>query len=407
VGRYEILKKLGQGSTGTVYLGRDPFIKRDVAVKMSRPTSNRARDRFFVEAQSAGRLNHPNIVSVYDLGLHEEYCYLTMEYVDGPTLEKYAGPDTLLPLTRVVEIAFSVCVALDYAHKQGIIHKDIKPSNIMLDPAGNVKITDFGIAQMTEQTVELGIFGTPSYMSPEQLKDQVVGQESDIFSLGCVLYEIIGGQQAFQGENDFAVMYKITNEEPPSALAIRPDLPEIFERILNKALAKDVKARYPTCLALAYDLRVAYRGLKGVPSNEKIRDMAKYVGKLPFFHNFSSDQVKELVAASTILSVPKGKLIVAEGEIDDTFYVLVSGKAKVTVDDREIAAIRSGECFGEMAGIGGQPRVASVVAASDCILLQISATLLDNASPSIQLLFYKNFTMTLVKRLSTAIKPTD
>lgn len=400
VGRYEILRKLGQGGTGVVYLGRDPYIKRNVAIKISQVASDRGRERFFIEAQSAGLLSHQNIVAIHDVGAYKDFCYITMEYIEGSTLDKFCRKNSLLPVNKVIEIIFSVCNALDYAHKQGVIHRDIKPANIMLDKSGIAKITDFGIAQMTEKTVEMGIFGTPSYMSPEQLKDEVAGNESDIFSLGCVLYELLSGEQAFPGDNSFSIMYKITNEEPASVLGIRPDLPEIFEEITKKALAKDPKKRYPSGTAFAYDLRVALRGLAGVSIDERVGDFADDVNRLPFFNEFTSDQVREIVSASNIVTIREGQVVVAEGEIDDTFYILVSGKAKVRKNGRDIASIGTGECFGEMACIGGQARVATVVADTDCILMKISATLLDRSSDSIKFLFFKNFAMTLVRRLS-------
>jgi len=164
-----------------------------------------------------------------------------MEYIEGSTLEKFCHGNNLLPFHKVVETILNVCSALDYAHKQGIIHRDIKPANIMLDKIDNPKIADFGVAQMTDSTFENGIFGTPSYMSPEQLKDELIGYQSDIFSLGCVFYELLVRKKAFSGENNFSTMYKIINVEPESMLNIRQDLPRIMEEIAQKALAKGPK----------------------------------------------------------------------------------------------------------------------------------------------------------------------
>ena len=400
VGRYEIIRKLGQGGTAVVYLGMDRYIKRPVAIKIANPTSDRSRKRFFVEAQSAGRLNHPNIVAIYDASVYNEFCYITMEYIEGTTLKKFCNKANLFPLNRTLEIVFNVCTALDYAHREGVIHRDIKPSNIMLDSLGIIKITDFGIAQITEQTVEMGIFGTPSYMSPEQLRDGVVGSESDIFSLGCVLYELLTGEQAFSGSNNFSIMYKITNKEPPSLLDMRPDLPKILEQITKRALSKDPKGRYHTCMEFAYDLRLALAGSMGTPKDEHDKDIVDYVRHVPFFHDFTYAQIRELVPATRIMRVCKGKVIVAEGEVDDTFYVILSGKAKIRKHDKNIALIDAGECFGEIAYITGQARFATVVADTECILMKISATLLDKSSEGIQLLFFKNFAKTLVRRFS-------
>ena len=400
VGRYKITKQLGKGGSGVVYLGVDPYIKRNVAIKMSKLTTDRERAHFFVEAQSAGRLNHPSIVSIYDAGLHEEYCYIAMEYIEGPTLEKFCSKESLLPFNTVIEIVINICSALDYAHKQKVIHRDIKPTNIMLDSSLSPKIADFSIAQISETTVEMGIFGTPSYMSPEQLKDSQVSGISDIFSLGCVLYEMLTGVKAFPGDNHFSIMYKINNENPSSLQSIRQEIPRILDEITQKALAKNPAERYQTCMDLAYDLRVALRGFTETAVNGKVKDVIDFMLNLPFFKNFSKEHIKELIATSKITKVRKGKTIVTEGEIDDTFYIILSGKVKINKGDKTISVIGHGECFGEMAYISGQARAATVIAETDCILLIINAPLLDRSSESIQLLFFKNFAITLVNRLS-------
>ena len=400
VGRYEIQSKLGQGASGVVFKGFDPYIKRNVAIKLTRPNSDRARERFFREAQYAGRLSHPNLVMIYDVGMQDGFCYFAMEYVSGSTLETFCHKDHLLPVSKAVEIIFKVCDAIDYAHSQGIIHRDLKPQNIMLDRGANPKITDFGIAQMTEVTSEMGVWGTPSYMAPEQLKEDAISNASDIFSLGCVLYELLTGEKAFPGRNNFQIMYKITNENPAPLSQLRPDLPALIAEIVNKTLSKDPKDRYQTGRDLAYDLRVALRGLTNVAIDDTIRDAVDYVHHVPFFQGFTKDQVRELSTASTITKVPRGKIIVTEGEIDDTFYIILSGKAKISKDGNPIATVGVGECFGEMAYICSQPRSASVVADTDCILMKISATLMDRSPENIQLLFFRNFAMTLVRRLS-------
>ena len=264
------------------------------------------------------------------------------------------------------------------------------------------KITDFGIAQMTEQTSEMGIWGTPSYMAPEQLKEEGIGPFSDIFSVGCVLYEMLTGTQAFGGSNNFAIMYKITSEEPTPAEKLRPDLPPILLDILQKAMAKKIEDRYQSCMEMAFDLRVALRGLtdSGLALNGRAKDVIELVHNVKFFHNFPREHLEALISANTLLKVPKGKVIVNEGDIDDTFFVILSGKAKIRKGDKEIAVIGVGECFGEMAYIAGQARSAAVIAHTDCILIKISATIIDCSPEAVQLLFFKNFATTLVQRLS-------
>jgi len=400
VGRYKITGKLGQGGSGVVYMGVDPYIKRPVAIKLSRLNSDEERSFFFIEAQSAGRLHHPNIVSIYDAGIYEDYCYIAMEYIEGPTLAKFCRKESLLPLNSIIEIIISVCSALDYAHKQKVIHRDIKPTNIMLDSFLSPKITDFSIAQITETAPDMGIWGTPSYMSPEQLNNSQVSGISDIFSLGCVLYEMLAGTKAFGGDNNFSIMYKINNEIPEPIVNIRPELPRILDEITRKALAKNRDERYQTCMDLAYDLRVALRGFAGTADNERVKDVVDFMHNLSFFNNFSNDNIKELIASSKISKVRKGKIIVTEGQIDDTFYIILSGKVKIMKGGKAISIIGHGECFGEMAYISGQVRTATVVAETDCILLIIDALMLDRASEAIQLLFLKKFALTLVNRLS-------
>jgi len=408
VGRYDISEKLGQGSMGVVYLGMDPYIKRHVAVKIARPysglqtdESEKYRKRFFTEAQSAGRLTHPNIVAIYDAGMHRNFYYITMEHIDGSTLKQFCLKENLLPINKVVEILFTACKAIEYAHSKGVVHRDIKPSNMMLSSSGILKITDFGIAYIeTDHTSQKGIIGSPCYMSPEQVKEEPVVDQSDIFSLGCVLYELLTGQKAFAGDNNFSVMYKIANEEPPSMLDIRKDIPKILDKITKKALAKDPNSRYQTCMDFAYDLRVALRGLTGTIKKSKVEDVVDYVHRVSFFENFTREQVKKILKPSNLIKVPKGKVLVSEGEIDDSFFIILSGRAMVMKNDKTIAVIKRGECFGEMAYLGDQTRAATVITGSECILMKISATLLERSSESIQLLFLKRFAMTLLARLS-------
>ena len=408
VGRYEIIGRLGKGSMGVVYLGRDPYIDRKVGVKISQPSSNvlteqagKYRERFFLEAQSAGRLMHNNIVAIYDAGMYKDFCYITMEYIDGPTLVKYCKKDSLLPVHKAIEIIYTASKALDFAHKQGVIHRDIKPSNIMMTKGGDLKITDFGIAHIkTQNRASKGIIGSPSYMSPEQVKEEPIDDKSDIFSLGCVLYELLTGEKAFFGDNYFSVLYKITNDEPVPVQSIRPELPEVLDKIAKKALAKDPLLRYQNCMDFAYDLRVALRGLRGETRGEKTEDLADYINNVPFFENFTKEQVQEIMNASQVLKVKKGQVVLTEGEIDDSFFIILSGSVAVKRTEKNIATIKRGDCFGEMAYLQGQSRMATILAETDCILLKISGTLLDKSSEAIQLLFQKNFAMTLVKRLS-------
>ena len=409
IGRYEILRKLGQGSAGAVYLGRDPYIERQVAIKVYRLPDDTGPEEielyqksFFIEAQSAGRLMHPNIVAIYDADLYQGLYYLTMEYVDGATLKRFCKPNNLLPVEKVLKIVFSLCKGLEYAHQNGVIHRDIKPSNIILGSAGQAKITDFSIAYVkkSKSTLVKGLVGSPCYMSPEQIKEELITEKSDLFSLGSVLYELLTGVKAFGGDNEYAILYKIVNEDPTHILELRPELPKIIGDILSKALAKDPSQRYQSSMDFAYDLRLALRSLKDTPKESQDIELLNYIQDLPFFNNFTESQMNKILSASNLTKVERDKTIIEEGEIDDSFYILISGQVIVRKGGKDVAVLEKGQCFGEMAYLTGEARSATIITKNECILLKFSSTLLNRLSKSIQLLFFKNFTQTIIRRLS-------
>ena len=409
IGRYEIVKKLGQGSKGAVYLGTDPYIERQVAIKIYRlPNAEVSKEvekykkNFFTEAQLAGRLLHPNIVTVYDAGLYEDLCYITMEYVDGSTFDKYCVSDTLLPVEKVLEKVFSVCRGLEYAHQNSVIHRDIKPSNLILSSEGQVKITDFSIAYVkrSQSTPETGLFGSPNYMCPEQIKEESITERSDLFSLGSVLYELLTGQKAFDGGNEYATMYKIVNEEPPHILEIRTELPKLIGEILDKALNKDPSERYQSAMDFAYDLRLALHELQNTTKDDLGSELLNYIQALPFFRNFTESQINEILSATDVIKVEANKTIVQEGEIDDSFYILIRGQVVVRKGNKDVTTLEKGQCFGEMAYLTGEARNDTIITKNECVLLKFTSTLLEGLSESIQLLFFRNFTQTIIYRLS-------
>jgi len=265
LGRYRIIKELGRGSMGVVYLGEDPTIHRLVAIKTMRLDQAEDSDlvkevktRFFHEAESTGRLSHPNIVTIYDAGEEEDLGYIAMEFLEGVTLKAWCRKENLLPVQQAAHVAATVADALDYAHRQGIVHRDVKPSNIMLTKGNAVKVTDFGIARITTstKTQTTMIMGTPSYMSPEQVIGDKVDGRADIFSLGVVLFELLTSEKPFQAENITALLFKIAHEPPQSLRAIRSDLPMGAEAILERALQKNVAHRYQHASELAQELRL-------------------------------------------------------------------------------------------------------------------------------------------------------
>lgn len=265
LGRYEIEKELGKGAMGVVYLGKDPKIGRVVAIKTMALAQEFDSDeledvkaRFFREAETAGRLNHQNIVTVYDAGEEHDLAYIAMEFLKGQDLVSYTKPDALLPLPTLMNIFARVADALDYAHKQNVVHRDIKPANIMYDPETDLtKVTDFGIARITDSSkTKTGIvFGTPSFMSPEQLAGKKISGQSDLFSLGVSLYQMACGKLPFEGDSMAQLMFRIANEPHPDILSIRADLPPCLVEIINRSLDKQVEFRYSSGAEMAEALR--------------------------------------------------------------------------------------------------------------------------------------------------------
>ena len=250
LGRYEALKEIGRGGMGTVYLGHDPFSDREVAIKVAHPdamldedSGHRYRKLFFNEAKITGMLHHPNIVEVYDAGFDDEAWYMVMEYVPGgETLHRHTRPDRLLPLDNLVRVVFKCAKALDYAHRKGVIHRDIKPKNILLTEEGEVKVSDFSVAlrtglDVTDTQVD-GYLGSPLYMSPEQVKGEVISQRSDIFSLGVLMYELLTGKSPFAANTIATVIYQITNKPHSSVREIRAEVPQTLEQSSTAASAK-------------------------------------------------------------------------------------------------------------------------------------------------------------------------
>ena len=265
LGRYEIQKELGKGAMGVVYLGKDPKISRIVAIKTMALAQEFEADeledvkaRFFREAETAGRLNHPNIVTMYDAGEEHDLAYIAMEFLKGKDLVPYTKEDNLLPLPQVLSIVARVADALGYAHGLHVVHRDIKPANIMYDPASDtVKVTDFGIARITDSSkTKTGmVLGTPSYMSPEQLSGAKIEGHSDLFSLGVSLYQLACGKLPFVGDSMAQLMFRIANEPPTDILSIKPDLPPCVVAIIQQALAKKVEERFESGVAMAQAIR--------------------------------------------------------------------------------------------------------------------------------------------------------
>ena len=262
IGRYEVVSTLGQGAMGTVYKAVDPLIERPIAIKtinlnLSKEERAEFEERFYREAKSAGRLSHPNIVTIYDVGETDDIAYIAMEYLEGESLREMLDSGVVLPIEMICRIVSSIANGLNYAHEKHVVHRDIKPANIMVTSNRDVKIMDFGIAQIPAGSrTQLGtVLGSPKYMAPEQVASQATDGRTDIFALGVVLYEMLTGTTPFNGDNLSAIMYKILNEEPAPPSTINPRVPSVFDRVISRALSKRPEERYQTAREFAWDLR--------------------------------------------------------------------------------------------------------------------------------------------------------
>jgi serine/threonine-protein kinase len=283
LGRYEIVGELGQGAMGVVYKATDPLIDRIVAIKtitlsLALEEREEYEARFYQEAKAAGRLSHPNIVTIFDVGRSGDIAYIAMEFLQGRELRDILNDEKLLPVDQGIDIVAQVAMGLAYAHEHGIIHRDIKPSNIMVGRDGHAKITDFGIARMASSGVRTQtgmVLGSPKYMSPEQVMGKLTDQRSDIFSLGVMLYEMLTGQPPFMGENVNAIMYQTLNAIPAPPSSLNPAVPDMLNFIVAKALAKELEHRYQNARDLANDLRACR---VTVPSSVLPSEAAKTAG---------------------------------------------------------------------------------------------------------------------------------
>lgn len=419
IGKYELIRKLGAGATATVYLAHDPFANRDVAVKLIFPEvlhdreKGRLHRRLLInEASLAGKLVHPHIVQIFDAVVDEEQSYIVMEYVPGGTLEQYCTPDRLLPVERLVEIIFKCTRALDYAYHMGITHRDIKPANILIagegSAAGDIKISDFGAAiQATDQTqTQVSGVGSPAYMSPQQVREMPLNHQTDIYSLGVVMYQLLTGRLPFPATNNYSMVYQICNAEPPPPSTLRAEVPASLDAIVARAMQKEVEARYASWEDFSHDLAQSFRNKQLAARRHAFPDSEKFetLRGLAFFGEFSDVEIWEVVRFSRWEEVAPGTVIMKDGEPGDYFCFLIEGELRVVKHGRALSVLSPGECFGEMAVIGRTHHVrgADVLAQTSAKVVTISGGALRSASDACRMHFYQAFLEVLSSRLALA-----
>ncbi len=414
IGKYEVVRKLGEGATSEVFLCRDPFYDRDVAVKVvfedriaDNDEGKLARKLFITEASLAGKLQHPHIVQIFDAVVGEDLSYIVMEFVPGGTLEKYSDKNNLLPIDKVVEIIFKCTRALDFANKLGLIHRDIKPANILVTGETDIKISDFGAALMTsnDETQVAGI-GSPAYMSPQQIKEHPLNHQTDIYSLGVVMYQLLTGQLPFQASNNFSMMYQITNVEPSLPSSLRKDIPLSVDKIVRKAMQKELDRRYQGWEEFSFDLAEAFRNEHLSTQSQEVADSEKFntLRAMPFFSDFSDAELWEVMRISSWENLPTNATIMQDGDQGDFFCILASGEVKVTKRKKLLNILSPGECFGEMAYLSknGNERTADVTTMSESRIIRIRTSDLDAASDACRHRFDRAFMAILVERLTLA-----
>ena len=424
IGKYEIRSKLGEGATSIVYLGFDPFTEREVAVKAIFPEVLRDKERgklyrnlLMTEASLAGKLNHPHIVQIFDAVLAEDQSYIVMEYVKGGTLEPFCTPSTLLPVDRLVEIIFKCTRALDYAFRAGITHRDIKPANILLVNAGesaeraggDIKISDFGAAMLSsgEQTrTQVSGVGSPAYMSPQQVRDMTLNHQTDIYSLGVVMYQLLTGRLPFQSTSNYGMIYQICNTDPPPPSTFRADMPTSLDAVVARAMQKDIETRYLSWEEFSHDLAQSFRNKQLSAQRQAFPDSEKFeaLRALRFFNEFSDVDLWEVVRFSRWDEVAAETVIMRDGERGDFFAFLLDGELTVSKSGHALGTLAAGECFGEMAIIrrGEHARGADVVAQTVTRVVTISAQALQHASDACRMHFYQGFLDVIAGRLADA-----
>ena len=410
IAKYEIKRRIGRGSMGVVYEAFDPFVQRTVAIKVAHSQegqepsiTQKVRESFFAEVYSAGRMHHPSVIGVYDAGQEGDFNYIVMEYVDGVTLQDYVVGDKNLTPNQVVDVIYQCAKGLDYVHRQGVIHRDLKPGNIMLSNEGEVKIMDFSIAHIDVGAggQEGDVLGSPMYMPPEQVSEEkrLVAQ-SDIYSLGASMYALLAKKAPYKASSLDSLLYQIANLDPEPLQEINPDIPEHVVEIVNKAMKKIIYDRHESAQVLADELSRSFGRLRQVGKRIDMQEQWTALRHLNFFKDFNDDQITEVVEASDWNDYEKGDVIVNEGDKETSFFIVIKGGVDVLKADKIIGTMKQGDCFGEIAFITHAPRGATIIARTSVTLMSVSTSLMEQASLETQIQYYRIFLENLVLRLS-------
>ncbi|WP_457389810.1 serine/threonine-protein kinase [Roseateles sp. P5_E1] len=423
IGRYQVLKRLGEGATSDVFLARDPFQDKEVAIKRMRawapppdaPASDFSNRFFSAEAALAGRLHHPNVVAIVDAVSEEAAPYLVMEYVPGVTLKHFCRSDRLLPLDQIVELGFKCAMALSYVYRQGVIHRDVKPANLLavLDQGGqvvDVKVSDFGSAlNLLADSTQIHRVGSLAYMPPEQIEGGDVDCRADIYALGAVLYHLISGRPPFDAPHQMALMHQIYHQPPLPLMGQRQGVTEGLDAVVLRALAKNPHERFADWESFAQALS-ALVASQQVPLNRlgEVRDSERFnlLRSLEFFADFGDVQLWEVVRRARWKRYPVGHALFRRGQEGNSFHIIAQGEVQVFRDGRLVASLGQGTSVGEMAYLAPNPDLrrhsADIRVSQECTTICFTPESVGQLSPECQHRFDRGFIRVLVRRLHAA-----
>jgi eukaryotic-like serine/threonine-protein kinase len=405
IGSWEIMGVLGRGASATIFLGRELFPARDVAIKLYDPQRLSAEDRkvfrslFLKETLLAKRLTHPSITQVYDAATDDERAYIVMEYAKEGSLERFCTPETRLAPERVAHLLESCCDALSYANAHGVIHRDLKPHNILMSASGEAKVSDFGVAfsNLAFDSTRSMVVGSPAYMAPEQLEGKPASMKSDMYSLGIVLYKMLVGRLPFAPDTPAALTARILMGNLPAPGEAREDLDPLFDVVFERATARDPEMRYPTWEDFAADLRTI-----ATPAGEQdLDERVAHMRALPFFHEFGDAALAELAPMGRWFDVRAGSQLLVEDEPGHSFFVLVRGQVRVTRRGTLLAIRGAGECLGETSFLrrAGAKRFSSITAVTDCAVIEFDPDVLWVASAGLTQKLHLAFLNAMADRL--------
>ena len=421
IGKYAVIARLGEGATSQVYLADDDFHQRRVAIKRVHSATpgdsieNHYRDHFFAaEAALVGKLQHPNVVKIFDAVADVEQPYLVMEYVPGDTLRRFCQPDALLPLDQIVEIGFKCAMALGYVARQGLIHRDVKPANILVtltnDMVTDIKITDFGsVFDHSSDRTQVFRVGSLAYMSPEQLDGATLDTRADMYSLGAVLFHLVAGRPPFDAPNQVALMNQIYNAPAPSLMGLREGVPARLDALLRRTLCKQPGDRPAGWEAFAADWsQLVSQGEVTVGRLQDVLDSERFnlLRSLDFFGGFGDVELWEVVRRAQWLRHRHGAALYRKGEAGRTFHIIAQGRVDVYRDSQRVARLGAGTSVGEMAYLAPSPDLrlhsADVIVSAPATTITFTPETLALLSPATRHRFDAAFIGVLVRRLHAA-----